>query len=94
MDTAPADAYAVAMNGSQERHRDNARAELEKLRHESDTVGATLDRLLRRTGTHFAGHDAGGTNDPVEIWGRRIGRGLSAIAVVALCIYLYATYLR
>jgi hypothetical protein len=73
--------------------RRNALAELEKLRHESDTLGTTLNRLLSRTGTHFAGRDAD-AHDAVEIWGRRIGRGLSAVAVVALCIYLYATYLR
>ena len=35
-----------------------------------------------------------GTPDPIEVWGRRIGRGASVVAFVGLCIYLYVTYLR
>ena len=85
------------MNATHEKpgeSRDATRStELERLRHESDTLGTTLNRLLGRSGTHFAGRDAD-AHDRIEIWGRRIGRGLSAVAVVALCIYLYATYLR
>ena len=43
---------------------------------------------------HFAGHDGGVERDPVEIWGKRIGRGLSLVGFVALAIYLYATYVK
>ena len=32
--------------------------------------------------------------DKVELWGRRIGRALSAVAFLALCIYLYVTLVR
>jgi hypothetical protein len=32
--------------------------------------------------------------DPAEVWGRRIGRALAVIAFIALCAYLYVTYLR
>ena len=32
--------------------------------------------------------------DPIELWGRRIGRALSLIAVIGLAIYLFVTYLR
>jgi hypothetical protein len=34
------------------------------------------------------------TPDPIEIWGRRIGRSAGVVAFVGLCIYLYVTYLR
>jgi hypothetical protein len=42
---------------------------------------------------HFAGRDAigegeGGTTDPVEVWGRRIGRSLSAVGVIVLVFLL------
>ncbi|MFO0990119.1 MAG: hypothetical protein U1F37_22675 [Alphaproteobacteria bacterium] len=34
------------------------------------------------------------TDDPIERWGRRIGRTLGALACVGLAIYLYVTYIR
>jgi len=40
---------------------------------------------------HFAGRDAvadAGDTDPIEVWGRRIGRALSLVAVVALAWWL------
>ena len=40
---------------------------------------------------HFAAADAPG-DDSIEKWGRRIGRTLSAIAFLALAVYLYVTY--
>ena len=30
--------------------------------------------------------------DRIEIWGRRIGRGLSYILLIVLVIYLFSTY--
>jgi hypothetical protein len=36
----------------------------------------------------------GSTADPIERWGRRIGRGASVVAFIGLCLYLYLTYLR
>ena len=77
----------------QDRERD-AKETLDRVARDSETVGASsLARAGRRVGDHFAGHDAvgaaesGGT-DPVEVWGRRIGRGLSLVAVVALAWWL------
>jgi hypothetical protein len=32
--------------------------------------------------------------DPIERWGRRIGRALGAVAFVGFCVYLYFTYVR
>lgn len=33
-------------------------------------------------------------DDPIEMWGRRIGRGLAIVAGLALAYYLLSTYLR
>jgi hypothetical protein len=75
-----------------------AREALERVARDSETIGSSsLARVGRRLGGHFAGKDAiggadGGT-DPVELWGRRIGRALSLIGVVVLA-YLLGVQLR
>jgi len=33
-----------------------------------------------------------GSVDRIELWGRRIGRALSLIGLIALAVYLYVTY--
>jgi hypothetical protein len=43
--------------------------------------------LAARVGDHFAGRDAD-RDDPVEIWGRRIGRGLSLVLTIVLIVWL------
>jgi hypothetical protein len=80
-----------------ERERE-AREALERVARESETIGgSSLGRVGRRLGDHFAGQDAvhegGGRADPVELWGRRIGRALSLIGVVVLA-YLVGGQLR
>jgi len=58
---------------------------------EGDTFAtSTLARTARRASDHFGARDAG--EDRIELWGRRIGRGLSLAGLVALAIYLYFTY--
>jgi hypothetical protein len=69
---------------------DEARRTLDRVARESDTLGASS---LRRMGNHFSGRDAigtaeGGETDPVELWGRRIGRALSLVGVVVLALWL------
>ncbi|MEA2929830.1 MAG: hypothetical protein QOG38_2258 [Hyphomicrobiales bacterium] len=76
-----------------ERHeteRREALRTLDQLRERDDIGSSALTRAARRATDHFAAKEA--ANDPVELWGRRIGRGLSLIAFVALAIYLYVTY--
>ena len=77
-----------------ERQREReAREALERVARESETIGSSsLARAGRRLGGHFAGKDAigdadGGT-DPIELWGRRIGRALSLVGVVVLTAWL------
>ena len=48
-----------------------------------------LASSMARASDHFSGKDAvgqgeGGTTDNVELWGRRIGRSASLIAVIVL----------
>ena len=78
---------------SDDRER-GAREALERVRRDSESLGSSsLARAGRRVGDHFAGRDAageaeGGGTDPIEVWGRRIGRGLSVVGVVALSLWL------
>lgn len=66
-----------------------ALADLARLRQESDALGGFFGRARM----HFGASDAP-AGDPAELWGRRIGRTLSAVAFVALAVYLYLTYVR
>jgi hypothetical protein len=45
------------------------------------------DRLI----SHFGAADRN-KDDPAELWGARVGRGLGLAAFVALAIYLIVTY--
>jgi ferric-dicitrate binding protein FerR (iron transport regulator) len=69
-----------------------SREALDRVRRDSETVGSSsMARLGRRLGDHLGGQDAvgeDGTADPIELWGRRIGRSLSIIAFIALSLWL------
>jgi hypothetical protein len=82
---------------------DEAREALERVARDSETLGtSSLARIGRRLGDHFAARDAVGTGrdapgterdgetDPIELWGRRIGRGLSLVGFVVLTLWLLA----
>lgn len=77
---------------AEDRERE-AHEALERVRRDSESLGSSsLARAGRRVGAHLSGRDAvgdaeGGT-DPAELWGRRIGRGLSLVGVVALSLWL------
>jgi hypothetical protein len=69
------------------------------LRQEGEVVGTSaLAQAARQSVAHFLARDAssaaGTTRDSIEVWGRRIGRALSLAGVIALGVYLYATYLH
>lgn len=63
--------------------------DLDRLRRERDM----LHGLFARTSGYFTAAEVG-NSDPIERWGRRIGRALGALAFVGLCVYLYLTYAR
>ena len=77
----------------QERERE-AREALERVQRDTESVGSSaLARMSQQAQDHFSGRDAMGTaedggTDAVELWGRRIGRGLSLIGVVVLGLWL------
>ena len=80
-----------------EARRREALATLEELRGDDTFAGSAFARTARRAADHFGGKDAigpDGTADPAELWGRRIGRSLSLLALIGLAVYLYLTYLR
>ncbi|MGO4706601.1 hypothetical protein AB4072_12600 [Microvirga sp. 2MCAF38] len=76
-----------------DRERESREA-LERVARDSETLGSSsLSRMGERMRDHFSAKDAigdaehGGT-DPIELWGRRIGRSLSLVGVVLLSLWL------
>ena len=56
-----------------------------------------LERLKDQGGllTNWLRHTTAAKNDiddPIEWWGRLIGRGLAVVAFLGLCVYFYFTY--
>ena len=79
----------------EEATRREALRTLGELRERDDVASSALSRAARRATDHFAAKDAlteHGDSDRIELWGRRIGRGLSLAAFIGLAIYLYVTY--
>lgn len=69
-----------------------ARRTLDRVATDSEVVGhSTLARTAERARAHMVADDAD-ADDRVEVWGRRTGRALSAIAFVMLAAWLI-TYL-
>lgn len=72
---------------------EEARKTLERVAVDSEQLGrSTLARTVDRARAHMAADEAN-PDDRAEIWGRRVGRALSAIAFVVLAIWLFG-YLR
>ena len=96
--------YAAAMTGRQEheeKQRREALASLKQLGERDTFATSALARTAQRATDHFAARDAmadargaDGSVDRIELWGRRIGRGLSLLGLIALAIFLYLTYVR
>lgn len=70
-------------NSNRKQH--DALKDLERLQNE----GGLLTGMLRQTTAPEADR-----HDPIERWGRRIGRTLAAVAFLAICVYFYLTYVR
>ncbi len=69
-----------------------ARKTLERIADQSEVIGtSSFVRSANRARDHFAGADAP-PDDAVEIWGRRVGRGLAVIFVIFLIWWLAVTY--
>jgi hypothetical protein len=78
-----------------QRERRDALRALDRLGDEPTLAGSSLAAAGRRAAEHLAGRNAGeAPSDPIELWGRRIGRLLSLAGCIALAVYLYVTYVR
>ena len=96
--------YAGPMTDPRERDEAQRREALASLRQlgERDTFATSaLARTAQRATDHVAAKDAAadaraadGSVDRIELWGRRIGRGLSLVGLIVLAIFLYFTYVR
>jgi len=73
--------------------QEEAARDLDAIGRERDLLHDLWHGPLERGRRHFSGADAD-ASDPIELWGRRIGRTLAAFAFVAFCIYLYLAHLR
>ena len=74
-----------------EERRLEAQRALDRAARDAETVGTSaLARAGRHVSDHFAARDAeaGADVDPIEVWGRRIGRALSLVGVVVLTAWL------
>lgn len=65
---------------------------LDRVERESETIGTsglarTADKTARDLSSGYQAED-----DPIELWGKRIGRGLGAVVVVYLIYHLATTY--
>lgn len=78
----------------EEATRQEALRALSQLRERDDIASSALSRAARRATDHFSAKDAAAdaANDSIELWGRRIGRGLSLAAFIGLAVYLYFKY--
>jgi hypothetical protein len=71
------------MSDDDARKRESEEA-LARVKRDSETV---FGSSLARAADHFAAKDAP-PEDSAELWGRRIGRGLSLIGVIILAFWL------
>ncbi len=72
----------------EEESKREAERVLERVSTESEVLGtSSFVKQANRARDHFAGAD-GDQSDKVEIWAKRVGRGLSVIAFIALAYWL------
>jgi hypothetical protein len=88
----PTDPRAPGVRPDVDPRAEEARRILGQVEAESPGV---FGSALKQAGDHFAGRDARGEgvqNDAIEVWGRRIGRGLGAIFFVVLIVNLFTRW--
>ncbi len=77
------------MNGKGKTGPDEAAKTQERMAREMARLEGQGEKLLGGGVAHDAG---GGADDPIEIWGRRIGRGLGYAFALYLIWHLLSTY--
>jgi hypothetical protein len=76
---------------------EEARRDLDRIGEQGEVVGTSAmaraaRASLERAGNHLGAADAP-ADDPIEVWGTRIGRGLGVVFFVGLLVYMAVTYL-
>ena len=72
---------------------ERARRDLNRVGAESDTIGSSAAaRMATKIENRFKASDVD-PDDPIEVWGTRIGRGLGLLFAIALVLYLFNTYI-
>jgi hypothetical protein len=75
-----------------ERQR-KAESDLAALGRERDLFQGLWHSIFSSGTPQISGPDAW-PSDPIELWGRRIGRTLAVVAFAGFCLYLYLNYVR
>ena len=76
-----------------ENRRKAALRDLERTAEQSEIIGTSALRRAADTARDHFGAAEADRGDWAEYWGRRIGRMLSLVGLVALAVYLTVTYL-
>ncbi|PTM51758.1 hypothetical protein [Phreatobacter oligotrophus] len=71
------------------RRQDEARRILDRADRDSAPM---MESALQRSGDFFTAR--GESDDPAEIWGKRVGRILAVVAAIGCLVWLYLTYGR
>lgn len=74
-----------------DKEKREAKRIIERARQQSEP--SATPHSTERVRQHFAAGDAD-QNDPSELWGTRIGRGLALVAALALVVWLLAFLAR
>ncbi len=82
----------MSKNKSPDENAREAKRILSNVDRDSETFGSSsFARSAEKTRDHFLGKDSD-PNDPIEVWGKRIGRVLSVFITIGLLLYLYNTF--
>lgn len=82
----------VSRHEEEAKRAERARRDLNRVTAESDTIGTSAAaRMATKIENRFKASDVD-PNDPIEVWGTRIGRGLGLIFAIGLALYLFKTY--
>lgn len=82
----------VSRHEKERKQAEQARRDINRLGAESDTIGTSAAaRMATKIESRFKASDID-PNDPIEVWGTRIGRGLGLMFAIGLALYLFKTY--
>ncbi len=69
-----------------------ARRTLDAVERESETIGRSAFVRAANAAKSFERQEGRDENDNIELWGKRIGRGLGYLFAAGLLVYLLKTY--